>query len=149
MFLCDLKKGNKTELLFTWLYCEKIIHNQQIKSIFFCSNSSFDVEIITDKSTITFEIKDDIKSITTGNICIEYEGRNNVKSGITKTISDYYVFKSGDEFLIFKTSILKKYCKENTHKTFSINNASFYLIDKESLLKNVKNYILKINKKII
>lgn len=147
MFVYDLKKGNHTELLFLWLLCDELLDTNQIKIIKFCDNSDFDVEIFTDLHSISFEIKDDIKSLQTGNICIEYAGRNNVNSGICKSKSEFYVFKSGNEFIIFRTSQLKKYCFSCNHKQASINNAAFFLINKEELLKNVKHYIIKIKKR--
>ena len=80
------------------------------------------------------------------NINILEFNRNDTEIYLEECISksDFYVFKSGNEFIIFRTSQLKKYCFSCNHKQASINNAAFFLINKEILLKNVNHYIIKI-----
>lgn len=74
---------------------------------------------------LTFEIKHDLLSTTTGNFAVEFFGRY-AASGIDATTADYWTILSGDKFYIFKTTQLKELIKRNNFRSLRINNGSAY-----------------------
>jgi hypothetical protein len=59
----------------------------------------------------TIEVKNDLQALKTGNVYVEYFSRGQ-KSGISKSIADYYCFCFGDTYHIIETEILKQRCRK-------------------------------------
>jgi len=59
----------------------------------------------------TVEVKYDMQAIETGNVYVEYFSRGK-KSGISKSIADYYCFCLGETYHIIETAILKERCRK-------------------------------------
>jgi len=65
----------------------------------------------------TIEVKYDLQALETGNVFVEYFSRGK-KSGISKSLSDYYCFCFGKTYHLIETKILKERCRKylNTNK---------------------------------
>jgi hypothetical protein len=80
-----LKKGQfyETELL-KYLQYDSFITSQDLGRFY-----DYDIQIKKDDNVVSYEVKSDYKSATTGNLCIEYKCSNN-PSGISKTKANYW-----------------------------------------------------------
>lgn len=127
-FLKDLQTGKEAEIQFS------IIAERQLGATDIKFNTSknrdelkkWDISYTNqDGKELTFEIKNDVLSEKTGNLAIEFWGRNSA-SGISTTTADYWVMLSCGQFLIFKTSRLREYIKNNKLRSLQIKNGTAY-----------------------
>lgn len=125
-FKQDLEIGRSAEKLFAWC-AEKEFNATNI-----VYNTSLDVTELrkwdlqytnTDNNQVTFEIKNDLLSTSTGNFAIEFFGRT-APSGIDATTADFWVILSNCKFYIFKTSTLKRFIEANRFRQIMINNGT-------------------------
>lgn len=65
-------------------------------------------DIFNDK---TVEVKYDLQALRTGNVFVEYYSRGQ-KSGISKSVADYYCFSFGETHHLIKTVTLKDRCRK-------------------------------------
>lgn len=75
---------------------------------------------------VTFEIKHDLLSTSTGNFAIEYWGYDKA-SGIDATTATFWVIQSGSKFYIFKTKDLKQLINTNNFRSTQIINGVNYV----------------------
>ena len=143
-FLRDLAIGHEAEILFG----EEMINRGHSKPFFNCSKDikelrGWDVEIVlSNGDTKRFEVKLDKMSKKTGNLALEFYGRN-APAGINATTADYFVFMSGSEFYVFEVFKLKEMVETGKYKSLQINNGTawIYLLP----IKDVKQYSLNLN----
>jgi len=131
----DLELGKKYELEF--------IKFKGFKEFKVMQGEFLDYDIIADN--IKYEIKTDLKSQYTSNICIEFEC-NDKMSGINTSKSDYYgyfVLYENDEYDLYEipTKKIKKYIRKNKYKKIKFGGdngrSKFYLFDR-SIFKKYK-----------
>lgn len=127
-FKADLKTGQEAEKQFA----ECAEKELQATNIIF--NTSTDVTELkkwdlkytnTSGNEVTFEIKNDVMSSTTGNFAVEWYGSFDY-SGISTTTANYWVILSNAKFYIFKTTELRKLIKDNNFRNLQINNKTAY-----------------------
>lgn len=95
----------------------------------------YDLKATKNKLSVTFEVKNDIKSAVTGNIAIEYfNSKKKEPSGISSTKADYWVHRFENKLWVIKTETLKNFIKKQTPKRIIIgggdDNADLMLYDK-------------------
>lgn len=118
-FQKDILTGKESEEKFANLLLKKC---NQIKNISFNNDKRYDVLVeLNNNKNITFEIKHDLMTGTTGNIAIETYCRGKL-SGINVTEAEYFVihcFTNQEHFYIFNTQILKNIVQQNLHNEIS------------------------------
>ncbi len=140
-FFADLELAKKTEREIS----EIIVKRFGLSQVKFNNDYRFDFEgIDKEKKIYSFEIKEDFTCSRTGNIGIEYSCRGR-KSGIERTLADFYVIKAhkenGYDIVLISVSTLKSMIKEKkyirTVQGGSKESKSFnYLFKKHDLFKN-------------
>ena len=143
-FRKDLLEGQEAEILFG----EEMINRGHSKPFFNRSKNilelrGWDLEIVLSSGRLArFEVKLDRMSKKTGNLALEFFGRN-APAGIAATTADYFVFISGEEFYIFEVAKLKEMASTGKYRSLQINNqtAWIYLLP----IKDVKQYSLTLN----
>ena len=135
------------------LKAQKIImENFNTKILNTCDNYKYDFETI---DNIKYECKFDRKGIITNNFFIETNNYNCkkkkcLKSGISKTISNYYILITDDEitktinYYIIDTVKLKKLLRKKGIKKTCLNNKTLiysngFILSKE-IIKKHSNY---------
>lgn len=127
-FYKDLETGKEAERLFAEIATVKL-GATQVK--FNTSNKKevlreWDIKYTnTEGKEVTFEIKNDLLSTSTGNFAVEFWGTNHA-SGIDATTANYWVILSGAKFYIFKTKDLKQLISANRFRSLQINNGTAY-----------------------
>ena len=107
------------------LLVHKIIKdNENINIIEICNNADYDFK---DNNNITYEIKNDSRSIKTGNFFITFKqkfvNKNNYQlAGISVTKSDYYILRYGNKIYKIKTDILKEIINNNFYNIVDYKN---------------------------
>jgi hypothetical protein len=104
--------------------------------------SLYDFIVEKDDKEYKIEVKSD-RLYKTGNICIEYAGKNDRKSGITITEADYYNYyivndKDEYEFYIIPVEDIKKMIDDKLyHRKIHVyyGNSKCYLFKKEKFKK--------------
>lgn len=82
----------------------------------FNKDYKYDIKYLTkSKRPVTVEVKNDIMSKDTGNIGIEFSSRGK-DSGINKSIAEYWVIKTGNEYLSITSNKLKEIIKQKKYK---------------------------------
>lgn len=139
-FRKDLEFGMKYELKSIMYYQDNdydlIIHSKT-------KVSQYDFIISKDDQEYKIEVKADRLAYKTGNICIEYEGKNKRKSGISITEADYYNYyiindRAEYEFYIIPVNDIKEMIKDKLyHRKISVyyGNSKCYLFKKEKFKK--------------
>lgn len=96
----------------------------------------------------TFEMKNDIKSIETGNFCFEVRYKGYI-SGVFSTEAEFICIKSGDEVYIFNTEQLRLYLglQMNFRELRTVYNgrAQVMIIPKYRVLDSVKHTIKRVS----
>jgi hypothetical protein len=143
-FKKDLAKANKTEKEIA-VFLEK---NSDTQVIEFNNDYRYDLKIINPKGEVkTIEIKEDFYCKKSGNIAVEYYGKNKL-SGISVSEADIWIYKvhlkDKIELLFIKPIDLKKIINEKKYfkdlKNVGDGNASCYLF-KYNVLKNISRVI--------
>lgn len=86
----------------------------------------------------TFEVKNDVYALKSGNIAVEYfNPKSNKASGLTVSKADFWVYMVGDELWVVPTAKLRSFVeKEKPHRLVSAagdKNADIILYKKDHL----------------
>jgi len=132
----DLKDGEKYEKLFGQ-YLEKKGYKIEYSEGNF---KDFDILAQKDKDMITYEIKKDFITATTGNLAVEYKC-NGKLSGLAATKAEYYVIIDEKYINIFRTKEFKEWIGMNK-KWFKIvkggdNKKAFNILIPRALIYNL------------
>lgn len=133
----DIKIAEKTEKQFG-----KLLEEIKYTNIGYNKNNKYDIKAVNTKGkTVTFELKEDFKCKTTGNVAVEYHYRGK-DSGIRTTKANYYAYKLHEplgsiNFYCTIVSRVKKAIEEKRYFFISENGG-----DRGS---KTKNYIFDIN----
>ena len=128
-FLNDLNNN----MIYENIAADKICARNHVTICNTCNNYKYDFK--TDDH-ITFEVKTDKASLKTNNFYIEFLGRNDKKSGISITESDYYIITDTNKYYMIKTSALKTLCKNMPVRTLKDKSASGFLIPCSLIITN-------------
>lgn len=157
-FYSDLKKGQQKEHFAASILSQYF----NFTLIGFNNDSDFDIMMVKDNRLVKFEVKTDMMSSITNNICIEYKYKGN-PSGILKTSALYWVHIIDKEILILKTSVLKDIINQTDvyknpdapyHHSRILNggddgNSSMYLFNVREFKKLAGKKLLIIDKKLL
>lgn len=99
------------------------------------SGKAYDISANFKNRKITFEVKHDLMATQTGNVAVEYACRGK-DSGLTTTLADYWIYKIGVEFFVFRASVLRK-------KLFK-EKAYFRLVTGGDKGSNTKMFLVKL-----
>lgn len=109
-FQSDLKAGKVNEEKFA-----KYLESKEFKDVKFCDFKSYDIIAQRGGKFLTFEVKTDL--IESENMAIEFFClRRFEPSGIMATTADYWVQYFGDNAVMFKAEVLKKFLQETKPK---------------------------------
>jgi len=92
----DLGVGREAEQEVLALLSRKVQGIQSIAEVDPGNRLRFDLKVFLPSGPITIEVKYDILSESTGNVAVEVECRGHA-SGVTASMSDYFVFKLVDK----------------------------------------------------
>jgi len=97
---------------------------EKVDIIEISNNSDYDFK---DSNGLSYEIKNDRLSYKTKHFFITYKQQFKNKTefqpaGITKTKSDYYMLRYGDEFYKIKTAVLKMIIHDNNYNHVQCDN---------------------------
>ena len=104
----DLQTGHRTERNFA-----QKLYEMGHKNVVFNTSTAlkklkeYDLSAEIDGVTLTFEVKGDTIGHKTGNAFIEFQGYRGVKSGISTTKADVYVYVVGTDTYCVPTDELK------------------------------------------
>lgn len=138
--ITQFKKDLEIGQTFERLSQDRIIkyYESKYNVIEICEDYRYDFKL---SNNMTYEIKYERLSLKTGNVFIEYMAFNK-KSGIDKTIADYYIIvlpinHLDNHFLLIEVEALKniisnkKYSRKHTDKL-----KSGYIFSKDEIIKN-------------
>ena len=128
-FLNDLNNN----MIYENIAADKICARNHVTILNTCNNYKYDFK--TDDH-ITYEIKADKASLKTNNFYIEFLGRNDKKSGISITESDFYIITDTINYYLIKTSALKTLCKNMSIRTLKDKSASGFIIPCSLIITN-------------
>ena len=128
-FLNDLNNN----MIYENISADKICVHNHVTILNTCNNYKYDFK--TDDHQ-TFEVKSDKARLKTNNFYIEFLGRNDKKSGISITESDYYIITDTNKYYMIKTSALKILCKNMSIRTLKDNSASGFIIPCSLIITN-------------
>ena len=128
-FLIDLNTNIKYEHIAANKIC--ILNKTTIKHT--CNDFNYDF-MTTDN--ISYEVKNDRMSNKTGNYFIEFLGRNNMISGISKTKADYYIITNSIDYYLIKINLLKSLCKNQRVLSLKDKSATGFIIPCNIIIEN-------------
>ena len=128
-FLNDLNNN----MIYENISADKICVHNHVSILNTCNNYKYDFQ--TDDYQ-TYEVKTDKMSNITANFYIEFLGRNDKKSGISITESDFYIITDTINYYMIKTSALKILCKNMSIRTLKDKSASVFLIPCSLIITN-------------
>jgi len=85
----------------------------------------------------TYEVKADLKSATSKNFFIEYEGFGK-PTGIDVTKAKYYILTDGSSYYMIRTKLLKELTINNSYYRYTMNDISLtrgYIIPKSDIIE--------------
>ena len=97
---------------------------------------AWDVKIVHDGETVTFEVKADRRAVSTKNLAIEFSC-NGVPSGIASTEADYWVYFiiGTNTYYLMPTNVIRRAIEQKQYKRTVCggdgNRASMYLFPLE------------------
>ena len=115
---------------------ERVIkyYNDEYSLFHMCNNYKYDFKLSNLK---TYEVKADVRSITTRNFYVEYYDTYNDKpSGISTSISNYYVITDTNNYYMISTRKLRKLCKKYNSILNGNKSALGYLVPVDIVITN-------------
>lgn len=143
-FETDLLRGQEAEKEFTEVLSKHFNTSVRLnESTEYEELRKYDIIMDYHGREIYFELKNDERSLDTGNFAIEYFC-NNKRSGLYGTKAHYYCLRSGDIVYIFKPKVLKQYIDSIAVDTRVVYpHTHIYLLPITTALKNVPHAALK------
>lgn len=129
-FKQKLKIGQKYEEI----AIKKIVDKYNVELVKRQEDNKYDFKTSDRK---TYEVKADLRSATSKNFFIEYEGFGK-PTGIDITKARYHILTDGDSYHMIRTRLLKELIRNNNYYSFTMNDISHtkgYIIPKGSIIE--------------
>ena|ERR1700733_10108174 len=108
----DKAEGNYAEV-----YILEALHKIGFSDAYQTEGKFSDYDIIIPSKNITFEIKNDMMALKTGNIAIEIEKKDGTPTGITVSKADYWIIFAQNEIYFLDRLALKDYALKSDFRT--------------------------------